>query len=120
MTATLASSLKPGATIGVAAPAAPVQNRSAVLRGVRFWEERGVRVKLGEALFAKHGYLAGAAQERAASLTALFADPEVDAVHTLWGGYGSTALIPYLDWNTIRANPKPFIGRSDVTSLHLA
>jgi len=120
MVGLLSRPLAPGTLNGVVAPAAPVQNRSAVLRGTRFWEERGFRVTLAPGLSEKSGYFAGAAAERAATLNAMFADPEVGAIHTLWGGYGSTQLIPFLDWNAIRANPKPFIGRSDITSLHLA
>ena len=52
--------------------------------------------------------------------TALFADPEVDVVQCLQGGFGSAQAIPYLDFDVIRANPKPFVGYSDITALHIA
>lgn len=45
------SPLAPGATIGVVAPAAPVHNRSDVLRGIAFWERHGFRVRLSDNLF---------------------------------------------------------------------
>ena len=36
------------------------------------------------------------------------------------GGYGSAQAIPFLDFDVIAANPKPFIGYSDITALHVA
>jgi muramoyltetrapeptide carboxypeptidase len=104
----------------VFAPAEPYHNRLDVLRGVAWWESRGYRVKLAENIYARHGYVAGSAERRAADLMSLFADPEVDVVHALHGGFGSTQLIPHLDFDLIAANPKPFVGASDVTVLHTA
>jgi muramoyltetrapeptide carboxypeptidase len=65
-------------------------------------------------------YVAGSPQTRADDLNALFADPEVDVVHCLQGGYGSAQAIPFLDYDLIAVNPKPFIGFSDITALHVA
>jgi muramoyltetrapeptide carboxypeptidase len=112
--------LPPGGTIGVAAPASPYDSRSEVLRGVEWWESQGYRVKLGEHIYARDDYVAGDAKDRAADLDALFADPEVDVVQALQGGYGSAQIIPYLDFVTIGANPKPLVGFSDITALHVA
>jgi muramoyltetrapeptide carboxypeptidase len=112
--------LPEGGTIGVPAPASPYENRSETLRGVEWWEERGYRVKLGEHAYARDDYVAGDERDRAADLMAMFADPEVDVVQTLRGGYGSAQTIPYLDFDLIAANPKPFIGYSDITALHVA
>jgi muramoyltetrapeptide carboxypeptidase len=64
--------------------------------------------------------VAGDERARAADLMALFADPEVDVVQTLKGGYGSAQTIPHLDFEAIAANPKPFVGYSDITALHVA
>jgi muramoyltetrapeptide carboxypeptidase len=111
--------LPEGGTIGVAAAASGFENRSEVLRGVEWWEERGYRVKLGEHVFARDDYVAGDARDRAADLTAMFADPEVDVVQALQGGYGSAQTIPHLDFDVIAANPKAFVGYSDITALHV-
>ncbi len=110
--------LPEGGTIGVPAPASAYFNRSDVLRGVEWWESRGYRVKLGEHVYARDDYVAGSAEERAADLQALFADPEVDVVQALQGGYGSAQTIPFLDLDAIAATPKPFVGYSDITALH--
>jgi muramoyltetrapeptide carboxypeptidase len=112
--------LPEGGTIGVAAPASGYENRSEVFRGVEWWEARGYRVKLGEHVFARDDYVAGDERGRAADLTAMFADPEVDVVQSLQGGYGSAQTIPHIDFDVIAENPKPFLGYSDITALHVA
>lgn len=112
--------LPPGGTIGVPAPASPYHNRSEVFRGVEWWESQGHRVVLGEGVFARDGWVAGDAVRRAEDITRMFADPEVDVVECLQGGYGSAQAIPHLDFDVIKANPKPFIGYSDITALHTA
>jgi muramoyltetrapeptide carboxypeptidase len=50
----------------------------------------------------------------------LFADDEVDVVQSLQGGFGSAQIIPHIDFDVIAANPKPFVGYSDITALHVA
>jgi muramoyltetrapeptide carboxypeptidase len=104
----------------VPAPASPHQNRSEILRGVEWWEERGYRVKLAEGIWERDAYVAGDAASRARDLVGMFADPEVDLVQCARGGFGSAQTIPYLDFDLIAANPKPFVGYSDITALHVA
>jgi muramoyltetrapeptide carboxypeptidase len=112
--------LPDGGTIGVPAPASPYENRSEILRGVEWWEAHGYRVKLSEAAFARDDYVAGDAERRARDVQAMFADPEVDVVQALQGGYGSAQTIPHLDFDAIARDPKPFVGYSDITALHVA
>jgi muramoyltetrapeptide carboxypeptidase len=112
--------LPDGGTIGVAAPASPYESRSDVLRGVEWWESKGYRIKLAKHVLARDDFVAGDARDRAADLNALFADPEVEVVQCLQGGYGSAQVIPHLDFELIAANPKPFVGFSDITALHVA
>lgn len=92
--------------------------RSDVERGVEWWESRGYRVKLSERLFENDDWIAGEAESRARDLESLFADPGVDVVQCFRGGYGSAQLIPFLDFDVIAANAKPFLGFSDITALH--
>jgi muramoyltetrapeptide carboxypeptidase len=112
--------LRPGGTIGVPAPAQGYHNRSEVLRGVEWWEGKGYNVKLGCNIYARDGYVAGSPEGRAQDIMDMFTDDEVDVVHCLQGGYGSAQTIDLLDFDVIRANPKPFIGYSDITALHTA
>ena len=112
--------LQPGGTIGVPAPASPYENRSETLRGVEWWESRGFRVRLADGAFDRDDYVAGDPKSRARDLMAMFLDPEVDVVQCLRGGYGSAQLIPHLDFAAIAEHPKPFVGYSDITALHVA
>jgi muramoyltetrapeptide carboxypeptidase len=112
--------LPDGGTIGVVAAASPYESRSGIERGIEWWESKGYRVKLGEGAYAQDDYVAGDPRQRAADINAMFADPEVDVVQALQGGYGSAQTIPYVDFDVIAANPKPFVGYSDITALHVA
>ena len=102
------------------AAASPYDSRSEVLRGVEWWEARGYRVKLAPGVWDRDDYVAGSAESRAADLNALFSDPEVDVVQALQGGFGSAQLIPYVDFDAVSENPKPLVGYSDITALHVA
>jgi muramoyltetrapeptide carboxypeptidase len=112
--------LPPGGTIGVPAPSGPWDERSEVDRGVRWWESQGHRVKLAPGIWDRDDYVAGDPKSRARDLLAMFEDPEVDAVQVFAGGYGCAEVAPLLDLDVIAANPKPFVGYSDITVLHLA
>src|SRR5215210_4342108 len=115
-----AGPLPSGGTIGVAAASSPFEQRSEIDRSVRWYEERGYRVKLADGVYDRDDFVAGDAQARARDINQLFADPEVDIVQLLRGGYGASQVVPHLDFDAIEANPKALIGYSDVTALHVA
>lgn len=112
--------LHPGDTVGVVAPASSWDNRSELLRGVAGLEGWGLKVRLGDHVNDRHGYMAGSDEDRVADLHAMLADPEVRAIIPLQGGYGMPRLIPLLDEALFAANPKIICGYSDITTLHLA
>ncbi|MEU0202752.1 MULTISPECIES: S66 peptidase family protein [unclassified Streptomyces] len=56
-------------------------------------------------------------QERADDIHAAFAAPDIKAVIASIGGDDQITVLPYLDRELIRANPKPFFGMSDNTNL---
>ena len=112
--------LPDGGTIGVPAPSSPFEDRSEIDRGRRWWEGLGYHVKLGDGVYARDDYFAGNPETRARDINALFADPEVDVVQALRGGYGASQVVPLLDYDVIADNPKPFVGFSDITAPHVA
>jgi muramoyltetrapeptide carboxypeptidase len=114
------ATLPAGATFGLVATASPPAEAEKIGEAIERLRAHGFRVKPGKHLEERDGYLAGTDEERAGDLQAAFADPEVDAVLALRGGYGSIRLLPLLDYAAIRAAQKPFIGYSDNTALHLA
>jgi muramoyltetrapeptide carboxypeptidase len=79
----------------------------------------GLVPKVGLHALARYGYLAGADADRAADVNAMFADPTVAALMPIRGDWGSARILPYLDYDQIRANPKILIGFSDITALLL-
>jgi len=111
--------LRPGSTIAVISPAGATPDTEAFTQGVTLLEQAGYRVKLMPNAQNKRLYLAGADIERLADLHAAFSDPEVDGILCARGGYGCMRLLPYLDFERVRQNPKVFIGFSDITSLLL-
>jgi muramoyltetrapeptide carboxypeptidase len=111
--------LKPGATLGIVSPASAVKETLVDL-GIDTLHRMGFRTKLfPHALDRGPLNYAGKAADRVADLHTAFADDEVDAVICTRGGWGCAELLPHLDAALIRANPKAFLGYSDVTSLHI-
>jgi muramoyltetrapeptide carboxypeptidase len=111
---------KVGDVIGIAAPASPPEKPEIIDAAIERLTARGFKIKPGQFLRKRGGYLAGSDEERAADIHALFADPEVKGIFALRGGYGSCRILPLLDYALIRANPKPFVGYSDITAMQLA
>jgi len=112
--------LKKGDTIGLVTPASPLFNaHRLIIEVTEKMHNLGFKTKLGKNIFKRYGYLAGTVQERIDDLHAMFADPEVKAIIAIRGGYGSAQLLPHLDYNLIKKNPKILMGYSDITSLLL-
>ena len=112
--------LNHGDTIGIVAPASAPIDVKAIDRSVKVLQRLGFKVKLEKHLRKKQGFLAGSDEERLGDLMSMFRDPEVKAILCVRGGYGTARLLPLLDYEVIRANPKIFVGYSDITSLHCA
>ncbi|MFN2603381.1 MAG: LD-carboxypeptidase [Gemmatimonadaceae bacterium] len=107
-----------GDAIGVVAPSyAPQQGW--LLRGVKAMEEAGFKVILDAEIDRFRRFQQREDERRAACLMAMWNNPEVKAVITATGGYGAVRLLPYLDPDIFRRNPKAFVGYSDITALHL-
>lgn len=111
--------LKKGDTIGLisASGASPPEK---FLPAVQSIEKLGFNVVAGETCRARHGYLAGSDELRAAEVNQMFSDSNIDGIFCIRGGYGATKILPLLDFDMIKANPKVFAGYSDVTALHIA
>jgi muramoyltetrapeptide carboxypeptidase len=120
MSAVLARAAPPGSTIGIVTPGSPPEARADVERGIAWWESNGYRVKLARGALEQADWHAGSPEVRARDLQEAFADPEIDAIQTMRGGYGSAQVIPLLDFDAIRESPKAFVGLSDITALHVA
>jgi muramoyltetrapeptide carboxypeptidase len=107
-------------TIALVSSASPVFDASAARRGVAALEAAGLRIVEAPNVGQARGYLAGTPEQRAGDLHWAFTEPDVDVVMQIRGGYGSGQVIPLLDFDLVAAHPKPFVGMSDITLLHLA
>lgn len=111
--------LKVGDTVGLISPAGFVESET-VNELTKILSEIGLKVKRGKHILDRYGYLAGKDCDRAADVNAMFADTSVTGIFTMAGGWGCNRILPLLDYNLIRQNPKIIMGFSDVTSLILA
>ena len=112
--------LRSGDVVGLVEPAGFSDDAFQVEQVKSTLAAMGLVPKVGRYVAARYGYLAGTDQQRASDINAMYADREVRAVFAVRGGWGCARLLPFLDWRTIRANPKLLIGYSDITALHLA
>jgi muramoyltetrapeptide carboxypeptidase len=112
--------LRAGDTVGLVEPAGFTDDEFDLALVKENIVAMGLVPKPAPHLAARYGYLAGKDRERAADINAMYADKDVRAVFAVRGGWGSARVLPYLDWRTIRANPKLLIGFSDITALHMA
>ncbi|MCM3389663.1 LD-carboxypeptidase [Ureibacillus chungkukjangi] len=111
--------LKKGDTIGLigASSATP---RESLPQAIEAVEKLGFNVVVGDSCYKRHGYLAGTDELRANDVNRMFRDASIDGIFSIRGGYGATKILPLLDYEMIRDNPKVFAGYSDVTALHIA
>ncbi len=110
--------LFPGARVALIAPAGPVPPEK-FGPAVRAVEELGLRPVVFESARRSHGYFAGSDQLRADDINSAFADPDIDGILCIRGGYGSQRLMNQIDFELIRNHPKYFSGYSDITALHI-
>lgn len=111
--------LKKGDTIGLVGTSSPTPPER-IKPAIEAMETLGLNVVLGESCYATHGYLSGKDELRARDINMMFQNPSISGVFSIRGGYGSARILPLLDFQMIKSNPKIFAGYSDVTSLHIA
>ncbi|MBL7156238.1 MAG: LD-carboxypeptidase [Candidatus Pacebacteria bacterium] len=116
--------LQKGDTIGVVATSFPFPTDESsdyykrYQKAVKELEVMGFKVKEGKNLRKRKWWFAGTPKERADDINSMFADPEVRAIIVHDGGQSAIAILEHIDYKLVRANPKPFIGFSDITNIH--
>lgn len=107
-------------TIGLIAPSGCISDVPILENGIARLEARGWRVKQGANIRSQWKYFSATDEERAAELHAMAADPDVDVVMAVRGGYGFSRLLDRLDFAALAASGKFFVGFSDFTAFNLA
>lgn len=110
-----------GDKIGIVSPSSTIAEFPRRLeRGVKTIESIGLKAVLGKNAKKAFGYNAGTAQERADDINNFFSNPNIKAIICSTGGLNANAVLPLLDYNLIKNNPKIFCGFSDITILNIA
>lgn len=107
-----------GARVALVSPSGPLRDVGELVRAEANARMFGWETIIGPHAMHRDGYFAGRDEERSADLAAAIADPTIDAIWCLRGGYGATRLLPQIDVDAVRARPKALIGYSDITALH--
>lgn len=116
----LPKKLQPGGVVALVAPAGIIYDEAEFDRMQRELASFGLRSVFGDHVRDRHGYLAGRDEDRAADVNAMFADPEINGIMAVRGGWGCARILPHLDFEMIAQNPKVYCGFSDNTTLHHA
>ena len=108
--------LRPGDTVGIVAPASNVK-KAELDSGCEALRRAGYRPFYLDSILEKDLYFAGSVQRRAKELEEMFLRDDVRAILCARGGYGANYLLKAVNFETIKAHPKIFIGYSDITTL---
>lgn len=111
--------IKKSDTIGVVAPSNPIigDNIEEIKRAKEIVEADGFKVKFSKNLFSNTNGYTGTAKEKAEDINNMFEDKEIKMIWCAKGGNNSNSTFEYLDFETIKNNPKIICGYSDITSL---
>lgn len=116
----LPHALRRGDFVGLVSPSAATNDEILFQFAQETLEALGLKVLRGKHLTDRYGHLAGRDEDRAGDLNAMFANEEIKAIICIRGGSGAARILPLLDYKTIRKNPKPILGYSDITAIHNA
>lgn len=109
-----------GARVALVAPAGPLRSEAELHRAIDNVRSFGWQPVVGDTALARDGYFAGPDVLRAADLNHALCDDTIDAVWCLRGGYGTMRILDAVDYVAVSRRPKPVIGYSDITALHVA
>ncbi len=106
-----------GDVIRLVAPAGPVDGPK-LDRGVSRLSAAGFVVEVPDGVHASgNGYLAGSDSHRAAQINDALAAPDLRAVMAARGGFGTTRLMPLIDWKRLKSHPRLVVGYSDLSAI---
>lgn len=116
---TVPQGLRKGCKVAVTAPASST-SMGEVARGMRFFKNLGCEVIVGDTIKNYNSstkYLSAPDEVRAKELMQFFQDEKINCIIAARGGYGSQRILPMLDFDIIKKNPKILIGFSDISAL---
>ena len=105
--------------VAIVAPSGCAPDPASVERAIARLEARGCLVRNYYDHSCIHQRFGGTDGARLAQLNAAVADPDVQLIIALRGGYGLTRLLPQIDFEAIAASGKIVVGISDLTALQM-
>lgn len=108
--------LKAGDKLAIVAPGSYISEDD-LQQSVKNLTQLGFETTYSKKVLLQTGYFAGSDKDRADDLMEKFEDKSVKGIVCARGGYGCTRILPILNNDIIRSNPKVLIGYSDVTAL---
>lgn len=113
--------LTKGDKVAMISPSATIHDNSEagilLKNGKKILTDLGLQVIYGKHASKKLYYKSGHISDRIADIEWAFKDPQIKAIFCTQGGDNSNDLLPFLNWNVIKNNPKFFFGSSDITVL---
>ncbi|WP_034062706.1 S66 peptidase family protein [Lacinutrix jangbogonensis] len=111
--------LKAGDTVAIVAPSGVLKNwNDEVARAKKLLESWQLNVVIGKHVFSKDNHFAGTDAERCEDFQTALDNPNIKAIWSARGGYGTVRILDKLDYSKFLKQPKWVIGYSDITALH--
>lgn len=108
--------LKSGDKLAIVAPGSYISQEE-LQESIKNLNQLGFEVEYSGKILLQNGYFAGTDKERADDLMKMFSDKSIKGIVCARGGYGCARILPILNYDLIRENPKVLIGYSDITAL---
>lgn len=108
--------LQRGDTIGLVTPGSPL-DATIISTRMQYLRDMGFNIAFGAHLYSYDGIVAAPAEERAEDVMSMFRNKSVKMILPSRGGTGVQTILPFLDFDVIKANPKIISGYSDITIL---
>lgn len=112
--------LQKGDKVAVLAPCGQIGDISKIQPALDYLKSLGLNPILGKHVFDTYRYMAGTDEQRAEDVNCAFADSQIKAIFCVRAAAGGTRILPFIDYNSARRNPKPVIGFCDNAALQIA
>lgn len=115
----LANRLKIGDTIGIISPSAPITEdlTEQFNKGLQVFKDLGFKIVLSKNIYANTLGYSSTISEKVEDINKMFENKKVKAIICSQGGQNSNAILPYIDYEIIKNNPKIIMGISDSTAI---
>ena len=115
----LSNKLNIGDTIGIISPSSPITEelKEQFNKGLQVYKNMGFEVVLSKNVYADSLGYSATINEKVEDIHEMFSNKEVKAIICSQGGQNSNSILPYLDYELIKNNPKIIMGISDSTAI---